>query len=172
MDADDIIQDFSLRVVRSASSLLEREKLRPWLSRVLWSAFIDHLREQRAHRHAESAGRVIAAAQCGSEVAPSDRDAAVHICMRAALRQLKPEYAATIERIDFASETAEQVAATRGETANNIRVRLFRARRALRARLVQQCRACPGAIRLDCTYASNIAEQRANKDAASHSRSR
>ena len=56
-----------------------------------------------------------------------------------------------LRRVDLEGQRPVDVAAQYGITANSAMVKLHRARRALRVRLEQSCRACAEHGCLDCT---------------------
>ena len=64
---------------------------------------------------------------------------------------LKPEYAAALRRIDVDGVPVQDYAAEAGITANNAGVRVFRARQALRKRVVRWCGSCAERGCIDCT---------------------
>jgi RNA polymerase sigma-70 factor (ECF subfamily) len=63
---------------------------------------------------------------------------------------LKPEYAQVIEAVDLGEGSLESVAAKLGVARNNLKVRLHRARKQLRDRLVESCRVCATHGCFDC----------------------
>src|SRR5258706_11531281 len=45
-DAEDLVQDVLIKLFPRTQELLEIEKLRPWLARVLYNQFVDSVRRQ------------------------------------------------------------------------------------------------------------------------------
>jgi RNA polymerase sigma-70 factor (ECF subfamily) len=82
-----------------------------------------------------------------SEAQPED--AAVCGCSLGVLDALHAEYAEVLRRVDINEEPLEDVARALSITSNNAKVRLHRARKALRTALLSYCgtdsaRACAG----------------------------
>jgi RNA polymerase sigma-70 factor (ECF subfamily) len=73
-------------------------------------------------------------------------------CGLALMSTLRASYAEVLRRVDLEGELIADVAATSGTSPNSIRVRLHRARSALRARLLEFCRLCAerGGRSCDC----------------------
>ena len=71
---------------------------------------------------------------------------------------LKPEYADVLWRADLIGESRESIAGALSISENNLRVRLHRARQALRQRLEETCRTCPihGYLDCDCDYGAHL----------------
>jgi len=128
-DADEVMQEFYLRVVQYASGLRKEESIRIWLRRVLRSVLITHVRRRHARERAEAdfaRKDIVITAQ------DEDLDRSVCRCMERLLPALNPEYADILRRIDLLSEPREAVAGALRLSANTVTVRLHRARQALR----------------------------------------
>jgi RNA polymerase sigma-70 factor (ECF subfamily) len=71
---------------------------------------------------------------------------------------LKSEYADVLWRADLIGESRQSIAGTLGISESNFRVRLHRARQALRQRLEETCRTCPihGYLDCECDYAGHV----------------
>ena len=80
----------------------------------------------------------------------ADADQAVCLCLYRLLPTLRPEYAEMIRRVDLEEELRSVAAADLGMTSNNLSVRLYRARQALRRGLEELCLTCPEHGFLDC----------------------
>jgi RNA polymerase sigma-70 factor (ECF subfamily) len=72
-------------------------------------------------------------------------------CVATLLPTLKPEYARVLQLADVEDRPARAVAEEIGISANNLKVRLHRARQQLRQRLEQTCKLCATHGCLDCT---------------------
>ena len=72
-------------------------------------------------------------------------------CIHDLVPTLKPEYAALLRRVDLEERSIADIADEDGMTANNVRVRLHRARKALRKQLERSCGTCATHGCLDCT---------------------
>jgi RNA polymerase sigma factor (sigma-70 family) len=144
--AADVVQDSLLKAVKSADQLRDDESVTAWFYRILRRTIIDlYRRRAAAQRAVERLEQELAA--------PPDAEEArvTCACVEAIIPTLKPEYAEIIRQLDLDGRAPEQVAAARGVTANNLRVRHHRARQQLRERLEQTCRLCARHGCLDCT---------------------
>lgn len=146
-EADDVLQEFHLRVLLRSSQLRRTQSARAWLRRVLRSVLSDYLRRRAARRRAEAD---FARKDSVSPPAAADFDAVACLCLHKVMVALKPEYAEVIRRIDLAEEPRDAAAPALGLTVGNLNVRLHRARRALRRVLELTCETCPIHGYLDC----------------------
>lgn len=133
-DAEDVLQHALLTASLKLHTLHDADTLRAWFFRVLRRAVYDH-------RVAESR-RETGVAKLAREVSgTTNKDAAVCGCSLGLLGKLGRDYAEVLQRIDIDEENIAQVAAELSLTPNNTKVRLHRARKALRVAL----KACCGA---------------------------
>jgi len=72
------------------------------------------------------------------------------MCFYKLLPTLKPEYANILWHAELTGESRENIAAAFNISEGNLRVRLHRAREALRRRLEETCQSCPIHGYLDC----------------------
>jgi RNA polymerase sigma-70 factor (ECF subfamily) len=145
--AEDILQEAFTRNLDRLESVGE-EAILPWFYRTLRNAAIDY------HRRRGAAGRAMDAfaKQLGSEEAPSPEMAAeICACVSRLAGTLKPEYAAVLHSVDVDGVPVKEFAARNQLSPNNAGVRVFRAREALRKRVVQSCGTCAEHGCLDCT---------------------
>jgi RNA polymerase sigma-70 factor (ECF subfamily) len=77
-------------------------------------------------------------------------------CVARLADTLKPEYAEALRRIEVDGLSVQQFAAEAKITANNAGVRVFRAREALRKRVVSSCGTCAEHGCLDCTCGAPV----------------
>jgi RNA polymerase sigma factor (sigma-70 family) len=144
--AEDILQEAFVRGLSSAS-LREAESATAWFYRALRNAVVDHYRR----RGAEARGLELAASEIEEEVQPDlEIMNAVCACINRLIPTLKPEYASAIQRVELDEIAVRDYAAEEGMTPNAAGVRLFRAREALKRRLVQSCGTCADHGCLDC----------------------
>ncbi len=120
-DAEDILQDFYLKAIRSARTIKEAGALKGWLAQVLRRTLTDYYRR---------AGVRKAALQ--------------HLSVMPA------EYSQLIWQVDLLGQPRSKVAERFGISPNNLGVRLHRARRVLRAALERFCTTCPTHGFLNC----------------------
>jgi len=153
-DAQDVLQEFYLRVLRYRPRLDEDASVRSFINRIIRSVVADHYRARAAQG---KVARSIAALWQLPE-ADDPVDAVACDCLRALITDLPPQYAMLIERIDINEESRVSVAETLGISGANLAVRLTRARSALRTRLLAFCTSCPIHGFSDCRCPKSPAE--------------
>ena len=146
-EAEEVMQQFYLRVVAHASQLRKEESALAWLRRVLQSALSDYRRRAAVRARAEAD---FARKDAAVPPSPDDLEAFVCRCLSKLLPLLKPEYAEVLRRVDLENEPRETAASSLGLTPGNLTVRLHRARKALRRALELTCETCPVHGYLDC----------------------
>jgi DNA-directed RNA polymerase specialized sigma24 family protein len=130
-DADDVIQQALMIAARSVAAVREEGSLVPWFYQVLRTTLADHLRAQaRAARRPDS---------LDPPYSLPPHEVGNCSCGTALLAELPAHYVDILTRIDVLEEPVEAVAVGLGLTVNNATVRLHRARKALRDRLVACC---------------------------------
>ncbi|MCU1349414.1 MAG: DNA-directed polymerase specialized sigma subunit, sigma24-like protein [Acidobacteria bacterium] len=147
--AEDILQEAFVRGLDS-QSLRSADSAVGWFYRALRNAIIDHYRRRGVE------GRVLeqVAAETDEAVPPEvELLDTVCGCVARLLPTLKPEYAEAIRRVELDELPVRDYAAESQMTPNAARVRLFRAREALKRRIVQSCGTCADHGCLDCRCA-------------------
>jgi len=144
--AEDILQDSLLKALQALPSLRDEEKLVSWFYNIVNHTIIDFYRR----RHVEMAYLDRYAADVQRHAEPEDITA-LCACFRELIPTLKSEYAALIEQLELTDGEPGEVAVHMGITRNNLKVRRYRARQALRQRLEETCRVCAEHGCLDCT---------------------
>lgn len=148
-EASDVLHDFYIKVLRHIGEVRDTDKLRAWMRRVLETTLIDYYRAQGKKRRSESDHLYLETLRLSDE-ATGELDPIVCACLNRLLPTLKKDYADLLKRADMLDESRESLAAAYGITENNLRVRLHRARRALRQRLEETCSTCQVHGYLDC----------------------
>jgi len=143
--AEDILQDSLLRAIRAAPELRDEERLVRWFYRVLQNAIIDIYRRRGVEQT-----HVIVADVPEIAAEPED-DADLCACFEKLIPTLKPEYADLIQTVELGQESPDVTVSRLGITSNNLKVKRYRARQALRRRLEETCRTCADHGCLDCT---------------------
>lgn len=129
-----------MKAIRAAENLDDGEKIDAWLSRILRNTLIDHYRRRATRQRAEAAyGREVHGDVLGQDERPC-------CCVHDVLPLLRPDYAEVLTQADLKEEPREQIAVTLGLTANNVGVRLHRARR----KLEEGCLKCRDDGYLNC----------------------
>ena len=136
--AEDVLQDAFVRTARQRTSLPD-EALVPWFYRVLRNAAVD--RQRRGNTEARALAALARELDDAVEPAPEIR-AEVCACVGRLAATLKPEYAEALAAVEVDGLPVKTYAERAGLTASNAGVRLFRARAALRRRLVESCGTC------------------------------
>jgi RNA polymerase sigma-70 factor (ECF subfamily) len=148
-DAEEILQDAFVRSLQKGGDVRDDENAVAWFYRLLRNAVTDHYRRKDAGRRAlESYAREARDVDGGVD---ADLERAVCACVNDLIPNLKPEYAELIRRVDLGGAEVAGVASGLGITPANARVRLHRARTALRRELERSCRTCATHGCLDCT---------------------
>jgi RNA polymerase sigma factor (sigma-70 family) len=144
--AEDILQSAYVKALEHGSQLRDEESVVAWFYRILRNAIIDHYRRGSARSKAHEL--------FGAEAPTSyevELEQKVCACISDVIGDLKTEYREAIEHVDLAGESVESFAQLQNATANNLSVRLHRARKAVAKKLVQVCGVCAEHKCLDCT---------------------
>jgi RNA polymerase sigma factor (sigma-70 family) len=145
--AEDILQDAFTRNLTKVEDVPE-EALVPWFYRTLRNAAIDRYRRQMtADKAFEAFAQEIETAENPSE----DLQAEICACVSRLATTLKPEYAEVLEAVDVKGTPVKTFAVEKKLSASNAGVRVFRAREALRKRVVESCGTCAVHGCLNCT---------------------
>jgi RNA polymerase sigma factor (sigma-70 family) len=159
--AEDVFQDAFARSLEKVP-LGSEESAVSWFYRVLRNAVVDHYRRGGAGERALAT----LARQLDEEAPPSlDERDAVCRCVGRLSETLKAEYALALRRIDVDGLSVQEYAAEAGITPNNAGVRVFRAREALRKRVVRWCGSCAERGCVDCTCGEPGSTGCAHRDA-------
>lgn len=147
-DAEEILQAAFVRSLQKADQIRDTESAIAWFFRLLRNAVVDHHRRKAAARR----GFETLIEQPPAETGMDDPalQNVICTCVHALFDLLKPEYTEMIRRVDLAEEDITSVAAALDITPGNARVRLHRARMALRDELERMCRTCATHGCLDC----------------------
>lgn len=140
-DAEDVLQEFCIRVLARKDQLREAERLDAWLYAVLRSALNDHYRKTGRSRRLKDA---VALEMETSEVTTESAEAMSTVChcVKGLVTELRPADADLIRRIDIEEEDRASVAAALNLKPGTLNVRLHRARIALRDILLGHCGCC------------------------------
>lgn len=145
--AEEILQEAFVRGAERAGQVRSDERIVAWFYRLLRNAIVDHWRDQRVERRATAQ---MALEMADAHIPAPEVEAELCRCVASQLAELRPEYAEILRRVDLGDERPVDFAIEQGLTANNAMVRLHRARRALRERLLHVCGACAEHACLDC----------------------
>lgn len=146
-DAEEILQAAFVKSVEKSDSIRDGETVVAWFYRLLRNAVIDYYRHRDAERRALER---VAGMSTDTETPEPDFEHAICQCVNDLLPTLKGDYSALLRRVDLEGASIAEVAAERSMTANNTRVKLHRARTALRKQLELSCGSCAEHACLDC----------------------
>ena len=137
-EAEDVLQDFHLRVLLKAGQIRDEGSTLAWLRMVLKSTLADYCRREAAERHRRKLMAADWPAISSQEVIPADDEeafeSAAYTRFYRLISTLKTEYSDGLYRVDLMEQPRAEAARAIGISTGNLRVRLHRARRALKAR--------------------------------------
>jgi RNA polymerase sigma-70 factor (ECF subfamily) len=146
-EAEDILQDFYLKAIRSARTIKEPGALKGWLAQVLRRTLTDYYRRASVRKAAQQR---LEWSEGSALLIDDHADRAVCSCLYRILPTMPVEYSQLIWQIDLLGQPRSKVAKRLGISPNNLGVRLHRARGALRRALVRLCTTCPTHGFLNC----------------------
>ena len=137
--AEDILQSAYVRALEHEAELRAGESVTAWFYRILRNAVIDFYR----HRTVEDRALGEWAKELETEVAANDlTQDVVCRCVAKVLPMLPASYQAILQQVDLDEVPLGSFASRNGITAANAAVRVHRARKALKQRLIETCGAC------------------------------
>lgn len=148
-EVDDLLQDVFVKAARALPEFRGEAEAGTWLHRIARNTALDHLRS----RHHHEATRTISLASTDDEkdrpppealvepaVAPTTLERhEMHGCVREYVERLSPDYRQVIELKDFSGLTNAEIATRLGLSLDAAKIRLHRARTALRQLLADGC---------------------------------
>ena len=147
-DAEDALQNFSLKVIRAAQSSGQEGKINAWMGQILRHTLIDHYRRRAVRQRAETAyAHELSITAVATD---ADQSNGTCRCLHKALPRLRSDQAEILRRADLEEEPRARIADDFGLTTNAFNVRLHRARQALRQELETSCPAFRDGSFLDC----------------------
>jgi len=139
--AEDAVQEAFAHAFRNLRRLRHPGALRPWLYAILENRALSAWRHRRRRRtylmgdgHAVADGAHGGIGEEAEPAAPAE-PAPEHLAVRAALEAMPAGYRDALSRHYVEGQSTRQLARDLGLTLNNAKVRLFRARNALRREL-------------------------------------
>ncbi len=136
VDAEDVVQETFLRVLRHKRKLDGIQDLRVWLVRIAWNLALDRKRRQKKFSLDEEAGEIVDSLASSEPRADTTLIAAQNHALVLRTIDLLPRKEREVLLLSAVDEleTAE-IAAVQGTTESSVRSALFRARQQLRKRL-------------------------------------
>ena len=146
--AEDILQDAFAKVVARPEQAPADEAIVPWFYRTLRNAAVDKFRRRGAADRAYEAF----ARELETHEAPStDMETEICACVSRLAATLKPEYAEALQAIEVTGTPVKAYAEQKGLSSSNAAVRVFRAREALKKRVIESCGTCAEHGCVNCT---------------------
>jgi RNA polymerase sigma-70 factor (ECF subfamily) len=149
-DARDAVQDAFVSAFRSIGTFKSGSTLATWLHRIVVNSSLMRLRSMRRHPEEDIESLLPRFAPDGHQVEPSVdwaptaeemvERAETRELVRKSIDQLPETYRTVLIMRDIEEMSTDETAAALGITANAVKVRLHRARQALRTLLDQQLR--------------------------------
>ncbi len=139
--AQDLFQDLCVRAIERSSSLRDSDLASHWLYRVMYSVLIDYLRSNKARTQREGMYAIESHVLQGDIDTP-DEEMKTCSCAALLLEKLSPEDRTLLQKIDMLDEPRDVVAQGTGISRQTLRVRLHRARQALRSMVLRTCGEC------------------------------
>jgi RNA polymerase sigma-70 factor (ECF subfamily) len=146
--AEDILQDAFIKVMTHPDQAPTDEGVVKWFYRLLRNAAIDRFRRQGAANRAIEA---FAGELELNTIPEPELETEICACVTRLAGTLKPEYAAILQAVDVEGTSVKGFAERHGLSATNAGVRAFRAREALKKRVMQSCGTCAEHGCLNCT---------------------
>lgn len=146
--AEDILQDAFAKVVARPEQAPTDEAIVPWFYRTLRNAAVDKFRRRGA---ADRAYEAFARELETHETPSIDMETEICACVSRLAATLKPEYAEALQAIEVTGIPVKAYAEQKGLSSSNAAVRVFRAREALKKRVIESCGACAEHGCLNCT---------------------
>ncbi len=147
VDPEDVVHRAAAKALASAGDLRDPGRARAWLYRIVRNTLTDELRQ---------IGLPVgdAAVEPDDLIDPRGPTTETDVACQCGLdiaRTMRPDYVTILERTVLDDLPVTEVARELGITANNAMVRLHRARKALRAAVIERCGTTSMADCLDCT---------------------
>lgn len=140
-DAEDLVQDVLLKLFPRTKELLEIDKLRPWLARVLYRQYVDSVRRKSRSPielvyDADGEDNPLDALPAAKEGPEEHAErASLRDSLLEALGQLNPEQRAVIAMHDVEGYSLEELETILETPLGTLKSRLHRARQRMRALL-------------------------------------
>lgn len=137
--AEDILQNVMVKIHRNAAGVEEAEAVGAWVYAIARNAIADHYRSARVRRELVAGGGRVAETVAEPEAEPPDLRGELAACVAPLLTRLDPASREALSLTEVEGLTQEEAAARVGLSLSGMKSRVQRARRRLRAVLVECC---------------------------------
>ena len=136
-DADEVLQLAAARGIERAATLEDPDRVVAWLYRIHRNLIIDVMRAKASEqKYADTHGELPEFADAA--LADADFDELCR-CIMAQTKRLRPSYASILNLVDADGLPLSEAARELDVSVNNATVRLHRARKALREKMLEHC---------------------------------
>jgi RNA polymerase sigma-70 factor (ECF subfamily) len=141
---EDIIQESFLRAVRKAPTLKEKDKYEGWIKKLTRNVTLNHLRKYKRNRdelEAEGVFIIKESAPAAEKSVPLEKEVELKIMREAIvtyINELSPSYRQIIAMKWIHNLSYKEMAGELGVSEGVIRQRLYRAREAIRQKLLEE----------------------------------
>ena len=146
-DAEDVFQDFCVKVLRNHATIRNGERLDAWLGITLRHTLTDHYRRQAIRKRAVQAYAIETRVL---EPGAGDVEPTACGCLFSALQMLEPAQADLLQRLTLRDEPRDAIAADLGVSLNTLGVRVHRIRAALKKKVAEICPDCAAGRLMQC----------------------
>lgn len=134
-DAEDVVQEVLIKLLRGWMHLQSRASLAAWITRVVTNASIDHLRARKRRGSPVDASLLASMADRGPAPSRAIEDAEARLKLEEALAALPPRQKAALVLFDHERLSGREAAKALGVSEAAVRRYVFDARRRLRETL-------------------------------------
>lgn len=144
--AEDVVQESLLKALRAKRKPQPGEDVVAWFYRILRHSLIDVYRRTGAREHALERFK----AELPDEI-DAGAERVICQCVKRLLPELPASYRDLLHAVDLNGQSLKEAAVELGISANNLNVRLHRARQRLRKELERSCGVCSTHGCLNCS---------------------
>lgn len=137
-DAEDLFQSGSVRALERLGELKDPEKTYPWLLSLFRNLALDFLRANKTLK-AKHSDLEPEAFENLPDTAPDQNEGKVCGCGTKLLDTIPQQYSSLLKNVEIEGNSVTHVAKELGTSANNISVRLHRARASLKQAVQDHC---------------------------------
>ena len=137
--ADDLIQETFLRILQNIENLRDPSKLSSWIFRIAYNLCQDHFRQRKISRRKEETGEEEMEDFKETLIQKELEQRQMGECVQNQINLLPEPLRAVLLLFDIVELSHQEIADTLGITIENVKVRLHRARRKLKAILAEKC---------------------------------